>query len=73
MVYAPPGICPEEWNAQTPLGFLDKTDHLMSSKRPDLVTSNKRKRTCGIVDFDVPANHRMKLKENEKDREKLER
>ena len=27
---------------------------------------NKKKRTCWIVDFAVPADHRVKLKENEK-------
>ena len=27
---------------------------------------NKKKRTCKIVDFAVPADHRVKLKESEK-------
>ena len=39
-------------------------DHLMSTKRPDLI--NKKKRTCKIVDFAVPAVHRIKLTECEK-------
>ena len=42
------------------------TDHLISARRPDLITINKKKRTCKIVDFAVPANHRIKLKECEK-------
>ena len=46
--------------------FNIQTDHLISSRRPDLITINKKKRTCKIVDFVVLANHRIKLKENEK-------
>ena len=34
--------------------------------RPDLIIINKKKRTCKIVDFAVPADHRIKLKECEK-------
>ena len=42
------------------------TDHLISARRPDLIIVNKKKRTCKIVDFAVPADHRIKLKECEK-------
>ena len=40
-------------------------------RRPDLIIINKKqktktKRTCKIVDFSVPADHRIKLKECEK-------
>ena len=42
------------------------TDHLISTRRSDLTIINKKKRTCKIVDFAVPADHRMKLKECEK-------
>ena len=42
------------------------TDHLISARRPDLIIINKKKRTCKIVDFTVPADHRIKLKECEK-------
>ena len=42
------------------------TDHLISARRPDLIIINKKKRTCRIVDFAVPADHRIKLKECEK-------
>ena len=41
-------------------------DHLISVRRPDLIIINKKKRTCKIVDFAVPADHRIKLKECEK-------
>ena len=48
------------------------TDLLISARRPDLIiinnnnSNNKKKRTCKIVDFAVPADHRIKLKECEK-------
>ena len=46
--------------------FEIKTDHLIPARRPDLVLINKKERTCQLVDFAVPADHRVKLKENEK-------
>ena len=42
------------------------TDHIISARRPGLIIINKKKRPCKIVDFAVPADHRMKLKECEK-------
>ena len=43
------------------------TDHLISARRPDLIIINKKKeRICKIVDFAVPADHRIKPKEWEK-------
>ena len=52
-----------------PLDFNIQTDHLISAKRPDLIiiNNNKKKRTCKNVDFAVLADHRVKLKESEKD------
>ena len=46
-------------------------DHLISTRRPDLIiinnnNNNKKKRICKIVDFAVPADHRIKPKECEK-------
>ena len=52
------------------LGFLDSNRSPKS--RPDdqtlreLKRMNKNKRTCRIVDFAIPADHRAKLKESEK-------
>ena len=40
------------------------TDPLISAWRPDLII--KKKRICKIVDFAIPADHRIKLKECEK-------
>ena len=46
--------------------FNIQTDHLIPARRPDLIIINKRKRICKIVDFAVPADHRINLKEGEK-------
>ena len=47
--------------------FDIQTDHLISA-RPDLIIINKKKekKTGKIVDFGIPADHRIKLKECEK-------
>ena len=43
-------------------------DHLIPARRSDLIIINKKKekRTCKIVNFAVPADHRIKQKESEK-------
>ena len=48
--------------------FDIQTDHLISARRPDLIIINKKKKKkfSKIVDFVVPADHRIKLKECEK-------
>ena len=46
--------------------FDIQTDHLIPARRPDLIIINKKKRTCKIVNFAVPADHRINLKECEK-------
>ena len=46
--------------------FDIQTNQLISARRPDLIIINKKKRICIIVDFAVPADHRIKLKESEK-------
>ena len=46
--------------------FNIQTDHLIPARRPDLIIIKKKKRTCKIVDFADPADHRIKLKECEK-------
>ena len=46
--------------------FDVQTDHLISVRRPDLIIINQKKRICKIVDFAVPVDHRIKLKEYEK-------
>ena len=47
--------------------FNIQMDPLIPDRRPDLIIiNNKKKRTCKIVDFAVPADYRIKLKECEK-------
>ena len=46
--------------------FDIQTDHLILARRPDLIIINKKKRTFKIVDFAVPADHSVRLKESEK-------
>ena len=48
--------------------FDIQTDHVISARRPYLIIINKKKKMkiCKVVDFAVPAGHRIKLKESEK-------
>ena len=46
--------------------FEIQTDHQISARRQDLIIIKKKKRTCRIVDFAVPVDPRVKLKECEK-------
>ena len=46
--------------------FEIQTDHLILTRRPDLLIINKKVRICRIVDFAVLANLKVKLKECEK-------
>ena len=69
MVYAQPNICPGEYHTHKLLWDFDiQTDHLFLARRLDLIiiNNNNKKITCRIVDFAVPADHRVKLKEREK-------
>ena len=68
MVYAQPGACPKNDSHKLLWDFNIQTDHLIPARRPDLIIINKRKRICKIVDFAVPADHRINLKESEKDK-----
>ena len=47
--------------------FNKQKGHLIPARRPDLIIINKitknKKRICKIVDFTVPADHRINLKE----------
>ena len=63
MVYAQPGACSRKRiNSYGTLTY--KTDYLIPARRSDLIIINKRKRICKIVDFAVPADHRINLKES---------
>ena len=47
---------------QTPM----RSHLLMQARRPGLIIINKRERICKMVDFAVPADHRINLKESVK-------
>ena len=49
-------------------GFEIQTDHLILAITTRPSDSQGKKRICRIVDFAVPADHRIKLNENEKER-----
>ena len=46
--------------------FNIQTNHLILARRQDLIIINKRNRICKIVEFAVPTDHRINLKESEK-------
>ena len=46
--------------------FNVQTDHIIPARRPDLILFNKKKRICKFFDFVFPADHRISLKESEK-------
>ena len=53
--------------------FEIQTNRVISTGRPNLViVKKKKKRTCRIVDFAVPADPWVKLKESEKRDEYLD-
>ena len=46
--------------------FNIQTDHLILTRRPDLIIINKTREFAKIVDFAFPVDHRINLKEYEK-------
>ena len=54
--------------------FNIQTDHLIPARRPDLIIiiNKKKKKICKIIDFAVPVDHRIILKESEKKDEYLD-
>ena len=39
-------------------------DHLIPARRPNLILINMKRRTCNLMDFGVPADHRVKTEES---------
>ena len=66
MVYDNPAPVLENDTHKFQWDFNIQTDHLIPARRPDLIIINWRKIICKIVDFAVPADHRINLKECEK-------
>ena len=70
MVYAQPSTCPWKWHSQTPMGlwYTNGSPNIGQKTRTYNNQQNKKKKKkkkkiCKIVDFAVPADHRIKLKE----------
>ena len=62
-----PAPVPENNTHKLQWNFDIQTDHRISARRPYLIIiNNKKKKTCKIVDFAFPVDHRIKLKECEK-------
>ena len=66
MLYSQTSICPRKLDV-----YNFTTGHLIPARQPDLVLINRKKkkkkkrRTC-CLDFIIPADHRVKIKESEK-------
>ena len=58
-----PAPVPENDTHKLLWNFNIQTDHLIPARRPDLIIINKKKRICKIVDFAVPMDHIINLKE----------
>ena len=63
IVYAQPTICPGKWDSQTPLGFWDTSGSPNLAQTTLSYNNYKKERTRRIVDFVVPADHWVDLKE----------
>ena len=70
MVYAQPSTRPRKWHTQTPMGLwhTNGSPNLGQKTRSynNQQKKKKKKKTGKIVDFAVPADHGIKLKECEK-------
>ena len=47
-------------------GFSIQTDHVIETRRPDLVVVDKNDRSCKRIDFAVPGNSKIEEKEKDK-------
>ena len=66
MVYAQPRTCPRKWYTQTPVGLWYTNGSPNLGPKTRSYNKQQQKKICKIVDFAVPADHRIKLKECEK-------
>ena len=65
--YKPESVLENE-KSQLLWNFEVQTDHHIEARRPDLIIVDKEKKTCQIVDFAIPGDHRVEMKEREKGR-----
>ena len=55
----------ENYKSQVLWDFEVQKDHHIEAKRPDLIIADKERNTCQIVDFAIPGDHRVEMKEKE--------
>ena len=70
MIYAQLRIRPGKGDAQTSLGFRNTngSPNFGRTTRPSYNQQKEKKKTSRVVNFAVPADHRIKLKEKRKER-----
>ena len=67
MVYAQSRIPLGKWNTKKILySFGMQTDPPVPASRLKLMLVNKKKKTCNLVDFAVPLDNRLNMKESKK-------
>ena len=44
----------------------EDTTSLLAARKPDLILIKREKRTCQLMDFTIPTDHRVKIKESKK-------
>ena len=67
MVYAQPGICPENETYKLLLDFEVQTDHLISARRPDLVIPNKKEENLPNRGLCHPSRPQIKIERKGKE------
>ena len=66
MVYAQPRTCPRKWSTETSVGLWYTNGSPNLGPKTRSYNNQQKKKICKIVDFAVPADYRIKLKECEK-------
>ena len=66
MEYVQPSICPGEWDTQTFMGLWHRNGSPNLSQTTKPYNNQQKQRTCKIVNFAVPADHRVNFKQCEK-------
>ena len=62
MVFAKTSICPTKWHTQTPMGLWHTRGSPNLGQKTRHYNNQQKNKICKIVNFAVPADHRIKLK-----------
>ena len=66
IVYEQTRICPRNWDEQNSWGCQDTNEPPNHSQMTRPIDRQQKKRTCQTMDFAVPDDHWIKLKESKK-------